>query len=435
MGKLDFTDTTNNDSQPVKAAINNTIDTYMDSTADYSKYLSGAPNFVTYFSIDVEHTTTDEGLGGVIEQVGNESPVRYNRINNLPVFNVDDVAPTFEYEQDTGMAGSMEGTLVIPPNLIQPQPNDYFMFTYHEHTHSNLRAFRVTNVNFSSITNQTYYQVNYIEDDGIDLTYLDTKQKIGTYEAIYANLGSTKAPIIEESQYKLGVQLERAISSIADVYEDYFYDKDFNLFLAEDEDSKIYSPDLHKFIHDNSVFTFSNSLLKDIIVEPDIDVPLKRYRKTFYYRISNNKLNTPQLTTTYMVNTLVNSGIFSYRGGNFKEVQFIASSPVIEERLDDSSTPVFNALTLKPSELTDFIENTKSRNDLEGLPTQSILLISYLIKNYDIPTDKDIESLISYYDITDLGMIDYLLTPVILFILKSYVNNIYSQKGDDLLHV
>ena len=63
-----------------RTMVNKYIDSYLKGTNEYAKYLQSAPNFVTYYSRDHEHSTENSGLGDVEEIVGDRSPLRYNRI-------------------------------------------------------------------------------------------------------------------------------------------------------------------------------------------------------------------------------------------------------------------------------------------------------------------------------------------------------------------
>ena len=67
--------------------INSHISNYIDTVTDFSKYLEGTPTFSRYYSKDVTASTSDVGLQNVNQNIGNESPLKYNLIRNFPRLN------------------------------------------------------------------------------------------------------------------------------------------------------------------------------------------------------------------------------------------------------------------------------------------------------------------------------------------------------------
>lgn len=413
MGQLNF-DNTNNDTQNVKSMINDNISSYMNSTGEYSRYFQNAPNFVTYFALDMQHSKNDPGLGNVIEVVGNESPLRYNRINNLPLFNIDEVQPQFEYNEDTGMEGTMEGQAVLAPGTIQPQPNDYFIFTYHEHKIDMLKAFKVTNVQMSAINSNTYFQISYVEDSGIDLTYLDTKQKVGDYEAIYDHLGTEKVTIIEESAYQKLKFINKVKDKLFTLYTDEFFNRRLNSFLyyEDDDDKYLYDGYLHYFIRQNNIFLTSNSLMKDIIVSSQTVKRRRNYRNSIYYGFENYD-NSHGLTNDYMTKPMINQGVFNFYGGNYDEMIYIKS----------------NSPGLLVSNFDEMVSSYKHKYDLNGLDMYNRFFIKYLSNHLEDIDEDDINDLNTYLDNMNFELKDYLLLPIIVLILNNMVKAINKEEG------
>lgn len=411
IGKLNF-DNTNNDTQNVKSMINDHIASYMDSTGAYSRYFQNTPNFVTYFALDMQHSKTDPGLGNVIENVGNESPLRYNRINNLPLFNIDEVQPQYEYNEDTGMEGTMEGQAVLAPGTIQPQPNDYFIFTYHEHNINTLKAFRVTNVQMSAINSNTYFQISYIEDSGIDLTYLDTKQKVGDYEALYDHLGTEKVTIIEESAYQNLKYIDKVKNKLFTLYTDEFFNRRLNSFLYEEEDGRfLYDGYLHYFIRQNNIFLMNNSLMKDIIVSSQTVTKRKDYRTSMYYNFENYD-SSHGVTNDYMIKPMINKGVFKFYGGNYDEMVYIKS----------------NTKGLFVDNISEMVSSYKHSYDLNGLDMYNRIFIKFLSNHLDDIDKEDMEELDTYLDNMNFEIKDYLLLPIIVYILNNMIKRINNDE-------
>ena len=66
--------------------IQKTIETYQKNrVGQYSKYLDTTPIFVTYYAINQAQSRADAGSGQVHELLGPTSPIRYNKILELPI--------------------------------------------------------------------------------------------------------------------------------------------------------------------------------------------------------------------------------------------------------------------------------------------------------------------------------------------------------------
>ena len=81
--------------------LNSNIEIYTSNkVGQYSKYLDKNPFFITYFPINKVHSRSDVGTGGVNSDLGKNSPVRYNQINNLPAYNFPEMKPDVEYDEN-----------------------------------------------------------------------------------------------------------------------------------------------------------------------------------------------------------------------------------------------------------------------------------------------------------------------------------------------
>lgn len=62
----------------------------------------------TYYSIDADASTLVGGFKNIDEFIGKDSPVVYNKIENLPMSGVDNLVMMSEFNDDTGMEGLEE---------------------------------------------------------------------------------------------------------------------------------------------------------------------------------------------------------------------------------------------------------------------------------------------------------------------------------------
>ena len=285
-----------------RTVVNKYIDSYMNGTNEYGKYLQSAPNFVTYYSRDQEASTEGSGLGEVEEVVGERSGIRYNRVNNVPFYMVEDSAPELMADGIVGLNYMVESTAVIIPDTVVPVPNDLFVFSYWEQTRDKTVVFRITNVSTTAVDSNTYYQVSF-QSTPYDYTELESKQLVDRYEVIYDHIGSSKPAVLMEKDYILAERLEQAFDKVTSIYIEDYYDARLNLFAykgwsEEANDTVTYfDRSLHKFLKGQNFFINSKTLAINILLQ---DLKVTRALET-YSPYTN--LGKPVITSHYTLST------------------------------------------------------------------------------------------------------------------------------------
>ena len=255
-----------------RTVVNKYIDSYMNGTNEYGKYLQSAPNFVTYYSRDQETSTEGSGLGEVEEVVGERSGIRYNRVNNVPLYMVEDSAPELMDDGIVGLNYMVESTAVIIPDTVVPVPNDLFVFSYWEQTRDKTVVFRITNVSTTAVDSNTYYQVSF-QSTPYDYNELESKQLVDRYEVIYDHIGSSKPAVLMEKDYILAERLEKTFDKVASIYIEDYYDDRLNVFTykgwAESVATEVtyFDRSLHRFLKEQNFFINSKTLAINILLQ------------------------------------------------------------------------------------------------------------------------------------------------------------------------
>ncbi len=181
--------------------INGNAFVYEDKlNSQYTKFLDTQPTFVTYYSINSIESMVDEGFFNIEKLLGNNSPIRFNKIEHFPVFNVDQITPSLN-EEEEGLTTSYNGDLRILPNTIVPKPNDFFIFNYMD---MNI-IFMLTEVSYETIHANGFYRASFTLEklDYDDYKALE-KQTTEDYEGIYRNIGTEdKCLIRSEDNVKM----------------------------------------------------------------------------------------------------------------------------------------------------------------------------------------------------------------------------------------
>ena len=304
-----------------RTVVNKYIDSYMNGTNEYGKYLQSAPNFVTYYSRDQEASTEGSGLGEVEEVVGERSGIRYNRVNNVPFYMVEDSAPELMADGIVGLNYMVESTAVIIPDTVVPVPNDLFVFSYWEQTRDKTVVFRITNVSTTAVDSNTYYQVSF-QSTPYDYNELESKQLVDRYEVIYDHIGSSKPAVLMEKDYILAERLEKTFDKVASIYIEDYYDDRLNVFTykgwAESVAAEVtyFDRSLHKFLKEQNFFINSKTLAINILLQ---DLKVTRALEAYS---PYTQVGQPTITSHY---TLSPSSlkIFKLYPLNVKEITYL----------------------------------------------------------------------------------------------------------------
>ena len=134
--------------------INQVIDIYAkNKVGQYSKFLDKAPIYVTYYHINEAMSRADVGTGNIESELGIRSPIRFNKIKNFPIYNLPELKPDIEYDENGYDIELDCNDLVILPNTIKPRPGDYFIVSL---PGMKEYLFRVTNFRYNTIqSNET----------------------------------------------------------------------------------------------------------------------------------------------------------------------------------------------------------------------------------------------------------------------------------------
>jgi hypothetical protein len=199
-----------------------------NSMSEYSRYIEGKPTMTTYFNQNMVNTTYDKGTLNVERSAGSNSSIVFNKINKLPIFNIDGLSLNTDYDEN-GISSSMEAEGIIVPDTIKPLVNDLFLIDYL----SDKLVFKITAVSPDTIRNKPFYKISFKL-----IKKLDAQATIDEYLAknikhdftfLYENIGTSQKSILESSTMLDKKQLDIHIESLIDRYKSMFLDKTLNI--------------------------------------------------------------------------------------------------------------------------------------------------------------------------------------------------------------
>lgn len=221
-----------------------------------SRFIDKSQTYVTYFHINADESTVDGGFKDVEDLIGDRSPLKFQKIENLPLYMSDAVMLALN-EGDEGLNTGYEGEAVVLPNTVRPYPNDYFMIPYLRDSF----IFRVTGVEYDNIRPDGYFKLQfkleYIDDDKVHSLYEQVKEN---FTCILQNVGTENNCILQEDYYKRLMEVDALYQDIANTYLAIFYSERHNCFLGEKDGMKLFDPLQSQFINKHNLFNKKENL-------------------------------------------------------------------------------------------------------------------------------------------------------------------------------
>lgn len=249
----------------------------------------GQPVLVTYYNGNNVESTTTNGTGAVDSLLGKDSPIRYNKVEGLPVYGMLRNFLIDLQDNDGLIDMNMEmDELTIPPNTIIPTPYDYIVYQFEDKT-KRVVIFRVTGVRKASIKSHSFEQFSVKLQD-ID-SYGDVKkledQVVKTFNAKLENIGTNEKCILESEQFKYSNRIKKIVNSLVESYIDTFYKSKYRalIFSGELEQGYIsYDPWVTHFCITNRILESDKNFIVLANLDHDDD-NRQKYNKTIYHAL------------------------------------------------------------------------------------------------------------------------------------------------------
>lgn len=269
--------------------INNNAFLYEDKlNSQYTRFLERPPVFVTYYSINNVESMADNGFQNVERIIGSNSPIRFNKIEHFPVYGLDRVILNLEDDEE-GLTTSYDSELIILPNTVAPNPNDFFVIN---HIKTPV-LFMVTEVSLDSIKSNNYYKIGFtmksLNPEGLEK--IDT-QVLDNFECVFKNIGTEDKCLIRSDDYIKLNNFMKKFDEISDKFFMLYYDEPSNSLLYQDTYCKLYDAYLTEFITKNKILQNPHDYKTIILNNEDYSklFPI-RYEKSIYRSIEKKSKN------------------------------------------------------------------------------------------------------------------------------------------------
>lgn len=211
----------------------------VDSLVDMDKKLIQNPFYlfndkgkgikVTYYNINKAQSTLDPGSKLAYTDLGKDSPIRYNKINNFMIFQINKFEINLE-NGDFGMEGEpITGESYIIPNTIVPVDGDYFEIN---HIKDSTWLFKVTDASPDTLENgANCWKINWELDRTSNREILNNI--VEEYDYITTSEGTNVKAIVLHTDYNIAKELDELADTLREYFRGLFYSNKIQTFTYQ----------------------------------------------------------------------------------------------------------------------------------------------------------------------------------------------------------
>lgn len=205
------------------------------------KYTGDGRTIVTYFNINDERTTGSFGLNDIYQTLGKDSPLRFNKIIDLPILAFSPLQPQDTQASVTTVRNyELVGEAYIIPGTIQPKENDFFIVKQLNMNH----LFRVSAVGQDGLNTDGSYKISWqlfsTNPNEIEWVY---KQTVSEFKTDLQTIGGNDlTPIIGKKDYEHRSRLIQMVNDMVDNYVSRFYVPRHNCLIYMANGESIFDP-------------------------------------------------------------------------------------------------------------------------------------------------------------------------------------------------
>lgn len=380
-----------------------------------------------YYSINADMSTLVGGFKNVDNYISKDSTVVYDKIDNLPMCGIDNLAMVNEYSDETGYDVEFDGSAMIFPNTVVPKPGDCFLLKHAKKD----AVYVVTDTKSTVVRSNPFVEISFMlySQDPEDIVQL-RKQVKNVYVVSLTSLGNDRTLVIEQTKFFTIEKHIRNYLEVCDMYISLFYDYRKSMFVYDElyDSSKkmnyrFIDIPMWKFMYDNEIIVYDNMItyaINNLNIDIDriyVDDPSKyidrfEYRKTPLFRLLER--NSKRVFTEYCkpVFSIFDDKVSKFDGVNVYYIERYNDEE--EECIIEELRP----MSWLDDEFIDRITNNIPY-DMED-DELNIHLRNSIIAYYN-GEKVDFENIILH---DDKSVENFYLIPLLLAIYKQYITNI-----------
>lgn len=264
--------------------------------SQYIYFLDKTPAFPLYYAINKIKSTTEYNTHEIDEYIGKDSPTRYDKIKNLPIYGMPEITNESEFDELIGTnSEGYSGESIIVPGILEPTEGDCFIVTYF----NNSVLFVVETVSEVTLKARPHYKIIYHIENAEKIPQLE-RQVVSSNTAIFDNIGTENRVILSDDLYTDTQNMKFIYETLHDYYMNKFMKKQTTTFeisinINESTLSRCTDKFLVMFLKQTrtmimdkmlkSIFMVDNNLLYD-------GREFDQYEQSIFYAVENKNLNS-----------------------------------------------------------------------------------------------------------------------------------------------
>lgn len=371
----------------------------------YYVYTDKKPTKVIYYKQNLEKSTLDPESGLNYSHVGQQSPIRFNKIIDFYLYGIDAITTNMDIGDYGLETEEITGQAIVLPNTIDPTPGDFFRIPYVRED----ILFRVNAVNNDTLDNgSNIYQIDYKLERVEDLKKIES-QVVGSFRYIVNNIGTDFKAVIEDTNYQLIETLEGAIEDMTAAYQ-VFFDAKVQNFVYLYNGCHFYDPYMIEFMIRNKLMSYGADY---IYVHHGAEVSKTfgyDYTHTMYYLLEHpEEKDSRSIHTMASANGITDiNSLMTTRLETYYQINYCDPNRL------NARIEIF------PLEVLEMVKSGELYPDTAPLEKRVYnLMIAYFKKDYDYIQGNLIDML-RQLDYTDNHQYFYLI-PINIFIIRAFI--------------
>lgn len=370
------------------------------------------PTIVTYYNINHVASSLDPGSKLSYNNIGDNSPLRYNKISDFIIYGFNRVELNTENDEFGLEAEKISGDCYVLPNTITPVEGDYFEV---EHIKDSTWLFIITDVqqdtlNDGSNAYKLQYKLEYVDHDRLQT------QVIEDYKMIEKREGTNVVKVVETTKYEKAKKLDNMAVMLKHYFNELFYNNKVQTFIYSDlTEWRIYDPYMIEFLIRNEIL--ANGLDSYVYVCHQLETNATfgmDYDRTIYRAFElHSKEKFSKADRSIQLKDIISYGTtFAGRYETYYQAKYI--KPTVTGY---SGFCINDDLYYKIIE-NELVDNDKDLNEVT--PLWENILIKYF--NDGIYTDEEIESIEDIHYDSSISM--FYMIPLLIFCLENSIEKL-----------
>lgn len=376
----------------------------------YYKWNDKSGTAVVYFNQNKEASTLDQSAKLYYADMGIDSPIKYNIIEDMMIYGIEQIAISMENGDFGPEASEISGDAIILPNTIIPYVGDYFHIIY---TDEKL-LFRVIDTTPDTLENgANIYKIQYkLESNQLE-EIIEPENIEDKYNMIVNNIGTGFNPIIRHESYNLIKKLDQVLYNLRTYYKAIFYKERVQTFIFLYNGQRFYDPYMIEFLKEHKLLDGDESyiyLTQQMKLSSMFPI---QYNKSFFRCLEEKDIENIRKYTHTAVAEYISDplSIFQTRLEQYFEIK-----PAYCQFIE-------NLFGVIPCFKDDLINAIESDQLLEGCNSIYNIIIKYF--NNEIIDQKDIDDLenIDFSDNIDI----FYTIPCIIYCIERFIKKIMEK--------